>query len=854
MHSFRRPFSLFLVTCSAALAEPTNRPVEKNPALNPLLPEESMKRLKVAPGFRIELIASEPLIREPVALTWDGNGRMFVVEMRGYMRDINGTGAREPVGRISLLEDTDGDGRTDKHSVYLDGLVEPRAVLAIDDGLLVGEPPDLWYCRDSDGDGKSDTKERVFDQFSRRDSNVEHKANSPLWGIDNWIHVSQHGRRYQVIGEKVRHERVQAIGQWGLARDDEGRFIFSSNSDPAKGLFVPPHSLGSEWNKGAGRSVTEAVRPIGDYHRVWPAMVTPDLQSGPDAARKSDGTLSHYTSACGQTFFRGDRLGDGINGDYFVCEPVGRLVRRSKVNFPDSGHVELTNPHENDIGEFISSTDGNFRPVNCYTGPDGCLYIVDMYHGIIQERNFITPYLREAILKAGYEKSIGRGRIYRVVREGVRPGPKPTLLDAQPSELVKHLAHPNGWWRDTAQSILVTRSEQSVGPALREMALKHENPLARLHALWTLDGLGKLDFDTYRALTGDVDPRIRAAAVRAMRPYILRKQNPVELYNQLEEMLADASPLVIAQIVLTVGQADTAPGRNIIAKGIAKHPTHETIFHSVQAVTPAERLVDYLVTVHANPVFQNDPLSADEGAWLDRWRQLCIAGTVSSGNPEALARLFSVIAETKPKASIPMLQAISNAMPANDKKVIALKSKPEGLTALEQRPEPEIREQLKHVSALVTWPGLPTYEQEAAGQPPALGNEDRVLFDKGKVIYHELCTACHGPDGQGMKAPAGAALLGPPLSGSPRLHKTSEAAIQTMLHGLIGELDGKKYEGLMAPLGAPNSDEWVASVLTYMKREWGNAGSPVQPSDVASLRERFKDRKTPWTQAELSTK
>jgi len=111
---------------------------------------------------------------------------MFVVEMRGYMQDIDGTGARDPVGRISLLEDTDGDGRMDKHSVYLDGLVEPRAVLAIDDGLLVGEPPDLWYCRDTDGDGKSDTKERVFDKFSLRDSNVEHKANSLLWGMDNW--------------------------------------------------------------------------------------------------------------------------------------------------------------------------------------------------------------------------------------------------------------------------------------------------------------------------------------------------------------------------------------------------------------------------------------------------------------------------------------------------------------------------------------------------------------------------------------------------------------------------------------------------------------------------------------------
>ena len=741
----------------------------------------------------------------------------------------------------------------DKHSVYLDGLVEPRAVMAIDDGLLVGEPPDLWYCRDTDGDGKADMKERVYDQFSRRDSNVEHKANSPLWGMDNWIHVSQHGRRYQVIGGKVRNERVPAIGQWGFARNDEGRLIFSGNSNPAIGLFVPPRYLGSDWNKGAGRSVKDPVRLIGAYHNVWPAMVTPDLQSGQDAARKSDGTLSHYTSACGQSFFRGDRLGDGINGDYFVCEPVGRLVRRSKVNYPDSGHVELTNPHENDIGEFISSTDGNFRPVNCYTGPDGCLYILDMYRGVIQELNFLTPYLREQILKAGYEKNIGRGRIYRVVREGVTPGPKPKLLAAQPSELVKHLAHPNGWWRDTAQSILVTRSEQSVSPALREMALKHGNPLARLHALWTMDGLGKLDLDTCLALTRDSEHRIRSAAIRTMEPFILGNQNPAEIYSRLEAMLGDPSPHVIAQIVLTVGKTDTAPCRNLIAKCIARHPAHETIFHAVQAVTPPERLVDCLVTVLGHPVFQKDPLSADEGAWLDRWRQFGIARTVSSDSPEALTRLLSIIAETKPTTAISMLKAIPGAVPANGRKLIALKSKPAGLTALEQRPEPEIREQLKHVSPLFTWPGLPTYEK-AAGQPPALSKGNRVIFDKGKVIYHELCTACHGPDGRGMKLPAGAVVLGPPLAESPRLQQNREAAIQIMLHGLIGDLDGKKYDAMMAPLGSVNSDEWVASVLTYVRREWGNEGSTVQPSDVAALRKKFKDRKTPWTQAELSTK
>ncbi len=202
MRTARLSIILILTASLAGLAEPANRKVEKNPAIKPLSPEASMKHIKLPPGFRIELVASEPQIREPV-------------------------------GRISRHEDTDGDGRMDKHTVYLDGLVEPRAILAVDDGLLVGEPPDLWYCRDIDGDGKADTKELAFDRFSMRMSNVEHKANGLLWGIDNWIHVSQHGHRYQFINRKLRNEKVPVVGQWGLARNDEGRFLFSSNGTPA---------------------------------------------------------------------------------------------------------------------------------------------------------------------------------------------------------------------------------------------------------------------------------------------------------------------------------------------------------------------------------------------------------------------------------------------------------------------------------------------------------------------------------------------------------------------------------------------------------------------------------------------
>ncbi len=859
MRAARLSLPLILITSLTGLTEPADRVVEKSPVLKPLSPGESMEHIRLPPGFRLELVASEPQVREPVALAWDGNGRMFVAEMRSYMQDIEGTGARNPVGRISLHEDTDDDGRMDRHTVYLDGLVEPRAILAVDDGLLVGEPPDLWYCRDLDGDGVADSRERVFNRFSMRTSNVEHKANGLLWGIDNWIHVSQHDRRYQLINRQLRSKSVLVVGQWGLTRDDEGRLLFSTNGLPAIALFVPPRYHQPDPQRQIRRGpMAAAIRSMGDYRSVWPAMVTPDLQSGPGMARPGDGSLRQFTAACGQTIFRGDRLGREISGDYFVCEPVGRLVRRSKTRYTDSGHIELSNKYEATLGEFITATDGNFRPVNLYTGPDGCLYIVDMYHGIIQERVYITDYLRGEILKAGYEKNIGRGRIYRVVREGVKPGPRPNLLDATPAELVTHLAHPNGWWRDTAQSLLVTRQARTVGPALRRMATGHESALARLHALWTLDGLGQLDDETSFAVLGDRDPRLRVAAVRTMEQALL-KQDPTAHYDRLGRMTDDPSPHVIAQIVLTASQVDNVQGRDLITKCIAKDPMNERILNAVASAAPRAGLVDFLPSILDHPVFLEDPLSDKAGAQLNRWQQLCITGTVAGGSPESFGKLLSIIAKAEASRVISMLGMLSSTITSSKQKPphpqpIQFAARPAGLLALEQRSEPEIREQLKSISSMFTWPGLPAHGRNLTRQAPPLNREEQARFEKGKSIYRELCATCHAPDGRGLKSPDGKGLLAPPLPESPRLEQNRETVIRIMLHGLTGELDGRKYAGLMAPFGATNDDEWVASALTYVRREWGNAGSSIQPSDVASVREKFKDRKKPWTQAELNWK
>lgn len=590
------------------------RKVVKSPNTDPLEPADSMKLMNLPKGFSLELVVSEPQISEPVALTWDGNGRMYIVEMRGYMQSIDGLGAKDPVGRVSLFEDTNGDGSFDKHSVFLDGLIEPRALLYVGDGLLIGEPSDLWYCKDLDGDGKADTKEKVYDKFSLRESNVEHKANGLILGIDNWIYVSQHGRRYQFEGGKFRHEEVPRLGQWGLARNDEGRFLFSSNSNPATGFFISPEYLVSRRNKGPEKLITGSVVKTSKYDEVWPAMSTSDLQSGVGASRSIDGTLRGFTSACGQSFFRGDRLGGDVIGDYFVCEPVGRLVRRSTVKYLESGHLELSNPYEKSIGEFITSSDGNFRPVNTYTGPDGCLYIVDMYRGIIQEKSFMTPYLKQEILKYEYDKNIGRGRIYRVKREGFSSGQKPNLLDAKPKYLVDSLKHPNGWWRDTAQSIIVNRHLVQLVPDLEEILISDTDPLARLHALWTLQGLSHLSGEVALGALKDSDERVVSAALRSI------KWEPIH-YPQIKAMILDSSPRVIAHIILALGQNDFNEGKDLIFECISRFPMNELVLRSVLAVVSIEDLRTYKDKIISNRVFKENNKTKESEEWLRRWNE-----------------------------------------------------------------------------------------------------------------------------------------------------------------------------------------------------------------------------------------
>ena len=537
-------------------------------------PEESMKRIHVAPGYRLELVAAEPMIEEPVLCVWDGNGRMYVAEMRTYMQDADGTDEDLPKSRVSLLEDTDGDGRMDKVTRFVDNMVLPRMILPLDDRIIVNETytEDYYSYRDTDGDGVADEKILLY-PGGKAGGNLEHQNSGLMWGLDNWIYSARLGtKRHRFTKGKWESEQIFGDnGQWGLAMDDVGRFFLSAagGEKPAYGFQQLPQygkiSLPGELEQ--------------DFEAVFPIVEMVDVQGGLGRVDKERGGLNRFTGCAGQSIYRGDQLPDDFNGDYILPEPVGRLVRRAKVTQID-GKTVLSNAYDN--SEFIASTDKNFRPLWSATGPDGCLYIVDMYRGIIQEGNWTKKgsYLRGVIDKEGFAKNIGRGRIYRVVHESTIRKTPPKLLDLSTAQLVEELSHPNGWRRDTAQKLIVLRNDKSVVPALVILAREGTSPLGRLHALWTLEGLEMVSKPMILAALGDSDPRVKQAGMRLSEPLLA---GDPELVKQIADAGYDDDISVVVQAVNSLRYAKSDLGRQLISEFAAAYAENDLVLVSAQA-------------------------------------------------------------------------------------------------------------------------------------------------------------------------------------------------------------------------------------------------------------------------------
>ncbi len=483
----------------------------KSPVL-PLYPNEEQKKFELPKGYMIQPILTEPQIEQPGAIAFDGNGRMYVLELRTYMRTADSDGTLEPTSRISRWDDIDNDGIYETGTVFVDSLIFPRFVLPYGKDCILtmeSDADNVYKYTDTNGDGKADKKEFFTNKYGRS-GNVEHQQAFMYYGMDNWLYSTVNAFRVRetpngVIREKTGFNRAQ----WGVTQDDDGKLWFQGGASGVPSYFQFPIHYGNfdvEGEMAEGFDI-----PYGLSVKIA------DLQEGMDRVRQPDGSTNRVTGSAGNDVFRGDRLPKEVYGQYFYGEPVARIVRQINPVVSE-GLTTLHNVYQEEQSEFLRSSDPLFRPVDMATAPDGTLYVVDMYHGIIQEGQWAQKgtYLRTKIEQYQLDKVIGLGRIWRVSHEGMeRNKTKPRMLEETPAQLIKHLEHPNGWWRDQAQQLIVLAQDRSVVPQLIALVKQKKNTLARFHALWCLEGLGSLTPDLLQSLFNDPNPRMQIQALRA---------------------------------------------------------------------------------------------------------------------------------------------------------------------------------------------------------------------------------------------------------------------------------------------------------------------------------------------------
>ena len=538
---FRIAASFFVFASFAAAQQGDNKGVKMLPVVpeklippSPVLSvEQSLHSFQLAPGFVIEPVAAEPWVDSPVCLDFDPAGRMWVCELRGYMPDIDGKGETDPQGRIVILEDTDKDGLVDKRTVFLEHLLLPRAIAVFEDGILFFDEKRIcWVKRKGD---VAIGELQVVDNQLLQAGNVEHKPNGLLPNLDNCYYLAKSDRRLRRVGDCWQIEPTRFRGQWGIARDDWGRLYHNNSATLLFGDALVPNLL--QGNPGLMFKV-EDFNQLGS-NQVWPARVTPAVNRGyiskahgfdSDVLDPATYKLLNTTAASGMTIYRGTNFPAAWYGTAFTTESVANLVKATRIH--DEGGV-MTGEHLLGEKEFLTSTDERFRPVNAYTAPDGSLYILDMYRGIIQHKTYMTSYLREQLLSRSLESpAYGLGRIYRVRSVSGKILPPQDLATLHGPDLVGILSHPNSWQRETAQRLFVARNEVASLPSLRKLAVSGA-AVPRIHAIWTLEGMGALTAESLVPALQSEDAKLQSSALWAS-----TRLNPVELEKLTPALLA----------------------------------------------------------------------------------------------------------------------------------------------------------------------------------------------------------------------------------------------------------------------------------------------------------------------------
>ena len=533
-------------------------------------PDKALSTFEVEPGFKIELLASEPDVASPVDMEIDEYGRLYVVEMPGYPLDKSGT------GRIKLLSDTDGDGKMDKSTIFADGLVLPNGILRWKKGILITDAPDVLYLEDTDGDGKADKREKILTGFSL--SNPHVNVNNPIYGLDNWVHLSHLGaigtRKYgtefgdqgteihfpdqpdaprlpkNADGHNVRfrpetHELEMASGrsQFGHTFDKWGHHFFTHNQN-----HIYQEAIQAEYLKrNPDLLIADATQVVSDHGKATEVF---QITKNPD--RQLFTPVGVTTSSSGLTAYLGGAFPAPYDGNVtFVAESVSNLVHADIIT--DKG-ASFTAKRQHPDKEFLASTDSWSRPVNMYVGPDGALYVLDYYRQTIEHPEWMSD---EAVAAGGLYNGYDMGRIYRITPTNAK-GPEWTkglkLGDATNEELVAYLADANLWWRKNAQRLLVDRADKTVVPSLIKMASNPASPMGRLHALWTLEGMKALTPAIIQTALKDPTAGIRENGIKLAE---LHLKDADGLAENLLALQNDPDPKVRYQLLCTLGYINT---------------------------------------------------------------------------------------------------------------------------------------------------------------------------------------------------------------------------------------------------------------------------------------------------------
>lgn len=531
----------------------------------PLTPEQAIATFKVEPGLKVELVAAEPLVVDPVAVAFDEQGRMFVVENRGY--PVGPGKGNPPIGKVVLLEDADGDGKYDKSTVFADGLTFPNGVMPWKGGVYVTCAPNVYYFKDTNGDGVADVKQIVFKGFQDL-STTQLRVSHPTFNIDNWVYLTcgltagkitspiytnhpmvfANRTDFRFRPDEPIFEETAGTAQFGQTFDNFGRRFICSNRNHIQHVVMPLKEL----KRNPRLAFSEIVQDIPDHGaagKVFP------LSANITTAASHTG---FFTSACGVTIYDGTALPEKYRGNSFTCEPAGNLVHRDVLSSSNETFV-ASRAYED--REFIASPDNWFRPVNLAVGPDGALYLCDMYRKTIEH----PEYLPEATRKiTDFESGKDKGRIYRIVaasrQSAVDPldksqrrsaGTPLRLANARVKELCAELNNPNRWWRMTAHRLLIERQDKSAAPILKSLINHAKTPEARVHALRILDGLGALEEKQILTALSDQDPNVREHGIQLAEPRI---KNSSKLAEKILELDDDENPRVRFQCALTLGE------------------------------------------------------------------------------------------------------------------------------------------------------------------------------------------------------------------------------------------------------------------------------------------------------------